>query len=232
MTMQHQIHPDDERLAALAGADPDVAAGTELRAHVSACPQCTDVVDELTTLRSALAELPDLVPSRRLQLIPPVPEPRAARGGWMRRLASPVMAGGFALVMVGAIGTSGVLNFGAMSAGASPESEFAGQEDTGSPMAAGAPSSASFESSPQSRTSDGDSLTAEPGTTGTDYGQQTRGSDDEGASTEPIVTNTGTSRELFSTNDPRLPWLVLIGLGVGVLLAGLYLRSAAEPRAG
>ena len=46
------------------------------------------------------------------------------------------------------------------------------------------------------------------------------------------LNGTDTSRGLFSTSDPRLPWLVLIGLGVGVLLAGLYLRFSAEPRAG
>ncbi|HET6745363.1 MAG TPA: hypothetical protein VFH90_05855 [Candidatus Limnocylindria bacterium] len=222
MTMQHQIHPDDERLAALAGADPDVAADTELRAHVSACPQCTGVVDELTTLQSALAELPDLVPSRRLQLIPPVAEPRAKRSGWMRRLAAPVMAGGFALVMVGAIGTSGVLN----------AFSNAGQfQNVGDNPAVGSPLDAAGEEvSPRSLTSGGD--TGAPGSLSSEDGQQTRASDDESTPTEPIVTNTDTNREIFSNNDPRLPWLVLIGLGVGVLLAGLYLRFSAESRAG
>ena len=222
MTMQHQIHPDDERLAALAGADPDVAADTELRAHVSACPQCTELVKELTTLRSALAELPDLVPSRRLRLIPPVAEPRAARGGWMRRLAAPVMAGGFALVMVGAIGTSGVLN----------AFSNAGQfQSVGDNLAGGSPlGAAGQELSPRSLTSGGD--TGAPGSVSSEDGQVARASDDESTSTEPIVTNTNTSREIFSDSDPRLPWLVLIGLGVGVLLAGLYLRFSAEPRAG
>ena len=56
--MQHQIHPDDERLAALAGGDPDAAADAELSAHVDSCSRCSDFVDELATLRSALAELP------------------------------------------------------------------------------------------------------------------------------------------------------------------------------
>ena len=85
MTMQHRIHPDDERLAALAGGDPEVASDAALRAHVDSCDRCTDVVRELGSLRTALAELPDLVPSRPLQLLPPVAEPRAA---FPRRLAA------------------------------------------------------------------------------------------------------------------------------------------------
>jgi hypothetical protein len=37
---------------------------------------------------------------------------------------------------------------------------------------------------------------------------------------------------LFATADPRLPWLVVLGLGVGLLLAGIVLRFAQQPRAG
>jgi hypothetical protein len=225
MTMPHKIHPHDERLAALAGADPDVASDTELRAHVSACTRCTGVVDELTTLRSALAELPDLVPSRRLQLIPPVAEPRAARGGWMRRLAAPVMAAGFGLVLVGAVGTSGVLNsFSASNAGQMFQN-IGENLDERSPLGA-----AGQESSPIDRSTDGDSFVA-PGAASSDDGRQTLGSGEESSEVAPIVTD-NTSRSLFSNADPRLPWLVLTGLGVGVLLAGLYLRFSAQPRAG
>ena len=57
--MQHPIHPDDERLAALAGGDPEVTSDTALRAHVDTCGQCAGVVRELGSLRTALAELPD-----------------------------------------------------------------------------------------------------------------------------------------------------------------------------
>jgi hypothetical protein len=124
MTMQHQIHPDDERLAALAGGDADVTADAGLVAHVSACDRCGRMVAELSELRSALAELPDLVPSRPLQLVPPAPEPRPARsGGWLRRLAGPMVAAGAGLVLVGAIGTSGItsnLNVGLGGAAAAP----------------------------------------------------------------------------------------------------------------
>ncbi len=36
----------------------------------------------------------------------------------------------------------------------------------------------------------------------------------------------------FAAADPRLPWLVVLGLGVGLLMAGIYLRFAQQPRAG
>jgi hypothetical protein len=110
MTMQHQIHPDDERLAALAGGDADVTADAGLRAHVAACDRCGPMVAELRQLQSALGELPDLVPSRRIQLVPPVPVVEERSGGWLRRLAGPMLASGVAMVLVGMIGTSGVLS--------------------------------------------------------------------------------------------------------------------------
>src|ERR687891_679999 len=61
------VLPDPEEGAAEL---PDIVADADLRAHVSACDRCRDVLDDLATLRAALAELPDLLPSRRLQLIP------------------------------------------------------------------------------------------------------------------------------------------------------------------
>ncbi|HEX6655325.1 MAG TPA: hypothetical protein VF153_03845 [Candidatus Limnocylindria bacterium] len=130
MTMQ-QIHPDDERLAALAGGDPHVPADAGLRAHVSACDRCGPMVAELQQLRTALADLPDLVPSRPLQLIPPVPAAaERASGGWLRRLAAPMMAAGVLLVIVASVGGSGALNgvsvgLGGAAAAPSAASSFA-----------------------------------------------------------------------------------------------------------
>ena len=63
-------HPHDERLAAYADADIDARADASLVAHISACLRCTGVLDELGALRSALAELPDIAPSRPLRLVP------------------------------------------------------------------------------------------------------------------------------------------------------------------
>jgi hypothetical protein len=117
MTMQHQIHPDDERLAALAGGDADATADAGLRAHVAACGRCGPMVADLEQLRAALAELPDIVPSRRLQLVPPVPVERQRAGGWLRRIAAPMMAAGVVLVAAATVGGSGVLSSMSLSAG-------------------------------------------------------------------------------------------------------------------
>lgn len=103
MTMQFP-HPDDERLSALAEHDPEAVADGRLRAHVSTCDRCSTLASELTALRSALADLPDLRPSRPLRLIPPVPEPRRA-GGFARRLFAPAFAAGLLLSVAGAIGS-------------------------------------------------------------------------------------------------------------------------------
>ena len=77
-------HPNDERLSALASRETDATADATLTAHVSTCPRCTDLVTELGALRAALADLPDLAPSRPLLLLPPV---EAAPAGPGRSLA-------------------------------------------------------------------------------------------------------------------------------------------------
>ncbi len=62
-------------------------------------------------LRSALAELPDLAPSRPLQLVPPV-SAQAAPAGWrvaFRRAFAPVAIAGVVLLVVGGIGATGSL---------------------------------------------------------------------------------------------------------------------------
>jgi hypothetical protein len=111
MTMSSAFHPDDERLAALAGGDPDAQADRALREHVSACMRCGSAVQELGMLRAALGELPDLVPSRPLRLLPPIPEPMAARRTrWLRRLMAPVAAAGLVVALIGGAGTAGVFN--------------------------------------------------------------------------------------------------------------------------
>ena len=231
MEMQHQIHPDDERLAALAGGDPEVVADAQLRAHVSGCSRCSDLVKELTTMRSARAELPDLVPSRRLQLIPPVAEPRtAASSGWLRRLAAPIMAAGFGLVLVGAVGTSGLLNMSLGSASASAAEAIT--QDFGSSMsveAGGEPGSEANSSEPRSLS--GDMTSEEPRERSSAEAPKATDEDDS-AEVTGGSRDSGAGSGLFSTSDPRLPWLVVIGFGVGLLLAGVYLRFSAQPRVG
>jgi hypothetical protein len=118
MTMLHPAHPDDERLAALAGDDPEAAGDAGLAGHVAGCERCTDLAAELRSLRASLADLPDLRPSRPIQLLPPVPAAPSADGtfGWLRRLAAPAMVAGAGLALVGAVGFGGTV-LGGMAAG-------------------------------------------------------------------------------------------------------------------
>lgn len=129
MTMhEFDHHPSDEILAALAGDDAEARADLELAAHVGSCERCRDLVAEMASLRAALSDLPDIAPSRPLQLVPPVPEP-ALRRGWLttlRGLAAPAMLAGAGLVLVGAVGLGGVVA-GSMAGGAL---QPAMQEDT------------------------------------------------------------------------------------------------------
>jgi hypothetical protein len=116
--MPHSNHPDDVRLATFAGADPEALSDRELATHIDSCERCRPIVDELRVLRSALAELPDLPPSRPLRFLPPVEEPRP-RLGWtdlVRRLTAPAMGLAVLLILVGAVGSAG--NAGLFSAGA------------------------------------------------------------------------------------------------------------------
>ena len=201
--MQHDNHPRDERLAALAGGDPEVADDQALRAHVSSCDRCTALVDELATLRAALAELPDLAPSRRLQLVPPVPEPTPAGGGplrWLRTLAAPAMLAGAGLALVGGIGLGGTVLGGAAS-GAYPEMLSADGDD-------------------RAAVQDPDSA---PDATPASEGLGPP-AEDERAGAD------GFSR--FTDPSTPAPWLVLVGAGVALLVTGLVFRFAICPRAG
>lgn len=120
--MNASLHPDDERLAAFADAadgyrDPLVAA------HVASCDRCRALVTDLRSLAVALPGLPDVGPSRPLQLIPPVPaETRApgVAGGWLRvlrPLVAPAYALGVILLVVGFVSQGG-LPLGATAGGA------------------------------------------------------------------------------------------------------------------
>lgn len=118
-----QQHPDDEQLAALVDGETPGA----VREHVDGCARCAAVVDDLSALRAALVELPDLAPSRPLRLLPPVDEPpRSWLGIAARRLFAPALVGGLALGVVGGAGSLSMLG-GMMGAGgaAAPQREVA-----------------------------------------------------------------------------------------------------------
>jgi hypothetical protein len=226
MTMKPDHHPDEERLAAFAGGEPDV----ELRLHIRDCAQCQSIVDELTMLRAALAELPDLAPSRPLRLLPEVParQPAAAErlAGWTRRAFAPLLAAGFGLAIVGSLGTVGsTFNMG--SAGAAPAGAFYGNA-----AASGAP--AGITSAPG----------VEPGASGggaeAAAGRSSSPSAADSASSSPETASSATSspepaRAVFETppaSPPRPLWPMVLFAGVALIIATLLLRWIVQPRAG
>jgi hypothetical protein len=224
MTMQSLPHPDDELLAAYAGGDPDVVGDAPLVAHLSACDRCRPVVDELSLLRTALGELPDLAPSRPLRLIPPVSTPvtPVARRSWLRRLTAPAMAAGAGLFLVGALGL-GV--FGGMSSAFSNlgENLKGGANDQGG-LPAAAPSSG----------------VAIPGDTSTGY-LSSRGPRSVASPTPPLPTPiaprpsaedaAGRTHDLGG-GSPDQPWLTLLIAGIGLFGISAGLRFSISPRAG
>jgi len=214
MTMQSTPHPDDELLAAFAGADPDAFDDRALVDHLASCDRCAGVVDDLTSLRSALAELPDLAPSRPLQLLPPVPPP-AERGafGWLRRLVAPIIVTGAGLLLVGSVGTAGLLGRISLfsAAGASPGQETSATDSAYGPVANPAASSGSKGT--------GSGVVAVPSGPPTDRSNDSTG---KGTGTPPQAGPTA----------PAAPWNVLLIAGAGLVLAGVLLRYTLEPRAG
>jgi hypothetical protein len=223
MTMHNASHPDDERLAAYAGADRDALSDRELVAHVAACDRCRPVVHDLMLLRDALAILPDLAPSRPLRLIPPVPAPAAPRVGpleWLRRLAAPAMAAGAGLVLIGAVGASGVVTeLGAKDASRNLPQEAGASNGahvpapgvgTPSPAAGAVSSGLDFLSSGKPR-----GETPAAATSPSPRPTETQGS--------PVRLNTGSGDQ---------PWLTLLVAGFALFGISAVLRYSLSPRAG
>ena len=230
MTMPHP-HPDDERLAAYAGGDPDVLGDASLVAHVTACDRCGPLVDELALLRGALAELPDLAPSRPLRLIPPVPAPAAPAGfgSWLRRLTAPAMAAGAALILVGAVGvgaTSGVGSFFSGAASGIFQNVGDNLQGAGAPEVEATASDSAY--APGGKGSPAPSAHA------------TRGSTDSAGSSEPpglrpsAEASPGGRDETEPLNmaSDEQPWLTLLIAGTGVFVISTALRLSLSPRAG
>ena len=227
MTMHHSTHPDDERLAAFASADREAVSDRELATHVDTCDRCRPIVEELTIMRSALALLPDVAPSRPLRLIPPVAEPAVRPVGafaWIRRLAGPAMAAGAGLVLIGAVGASGITGqFAALSskdAGGSP----AQHESNPSDMAGRPPTVAS--GSPK----------AVPGTAtggGTDYGVSSPPRNvDSGGSPSPAASQREGAYRPVDHSSGSQPWLTFLVAGFGLFGISAILRYSLTPRAG
>ncbi len=219
-------HPDDERLSALASRDEDAIADAALTAHVSTCDRCTDLVTELGALRASLAELPDLAPSRPLQLLPPVDAPATSgAAAWVRRLFAPAITAGAALAMVGLIGTAGPLVGGMASSGAS-------FQDAGENMDGGAEA---VSSEAQVLTSSEDAFVegeapAAAGSGGDDDGE----TDQSRTNEEPEPSSAASPQQELFAQQPaeRSPWPMVLFTGVALIVGAVLLRWILVPRAG
>jgi len=233
MTMMSRAHPDPERLAALAGPDPDALADRELTEHVAACAECEREVRDLSSLRAALAELPDLAPSRPLQLVPPVATP-AAQAGWrvaFRRAFAPVAVAGMVLLVVGGIGATGSLGpadaqrlipLSVLSA-ARPAAEEAPTEPEVTSTDRGAAPAATV---PADRGEVG-ALAPTPDA----EGGAAAGEDDPDASLGEETPASAPGDDLMADTTVTSGWILLAMVGLGLLVMAFVLRLAAPKAA-
>lgn len=215
-------HPADERLAAFADRDPE-ATEPAIAEHVASCARCTGTVDELMGLQTALAAMPDIAPSRPLQLVPPVEDlsPAADRAGsWVRRLFGPILVTGAAVALVGAVGTTAPILDDMASGAGSGQGDSAWLEST----AAGAPADGGgaelVEPAASAARDSAASAEADPLVAGEDGGTdfQESGSDE------------GTIASRLATE--RSPWPMVLFAGIALIIGALLLRWVLVPRAG
>jgi anti-sigma factor RsiW len=224
MTMQNSPHPDDERLAAYAGADSDALADSSLASHITACDRCRPLVDELSLLRSALADLPDLAPSRPLRLIPPVwdaASPAAGPRSWLRRLTAPAMAAGAALVLVGAVGvgTSGLTDLLGKAASIGAAQEATASDREVAPVS-GADSASLTPSDMRATIGSPSSVAPQTMSSGTP------------ASPKPSADDAGRTNYETNNSSADQPWLTLLIAGVGLFGISTALRFSLSRGAG
>jgi hypothetical protein len=216
-------HPDEERLSALASHDTDATADRSLTDHVGSCARCTDLVDDLVALRASLAALPDLAPSRPLQIVPAAEGGSQAgdrAGGWARRLFAPVLVAGGTLAFVGLVGTA-LPAFGGMAAsGAAPLSGGGAQ-----PAASVAEQAA------------GGGTEAQPSQ---DTTRGLSGDASAPAGEEPVASATanffgaqdGSEKSDVTANVERSIFPMLLFAGIALLIGAFLMRWILAPRAG
>lgn len=234
-------HPSDERLSALAGADPDALADRPMRDHVASCTRCRELTEELSVLRSALAELPDLAPPTGFRAW--VPQPRAVeapRHGFrerfletLRRATAPAMLAGASLAIVGAVGVSGLLG---------------GAGETGTQLAAPeAPEAAEFDAAAETA---GAGAGGGEDTAGDESVGAGEGAAEEAASPELLAQSPAAPEEvareeaaesqtvpleggdeLTSSIRDRGPWLIVLTGGALLLVLALVARRLLRPEA-
>ena len=216
--MLNHDHPDDERLSALAAGDTEATDDATLRAHVTSCDRCAGAVSELTVLRGALADLPDIAPHRPLRILPPVEAdaPGAADrlGQWARRLFAPALTAGAALAMVGVVGTAlptlgGQAAGGADSAPSERTAPFEADASAGTELEAPFP-------------------TEDAASGGAGEDATTLGVDDESVE-EDVARDTDQADALFAE---RSPWPMVLFAGIALMIGAALLRWILAPRAG
>ena len=231
--MQHPNHPEDERLAALAASEPDALTDASLVTHVSGCARCAPMVQDLRTLQSALAGLPDIPPSRPLRFLPAVPEPGSHRTRWLGLLhgiTGPAMAVAILLIVVGSFGTALSSGVGFMgSGGAAPAAESQSRADAQASAAAPAPATSQS----------GKGQTAQPGSSASPIPAFVGRS--AGATAAPSATPANNDRlQAYSSNtspggtgegEPaRPPFGWMLGFGVVLLAAAFVARGYVRRR--
>jgi hypothetical protein len=239
-------HPDDERLSALASRDSDATADATLAAHVSSCIRCTGLVSELGALRLALADLPDLAPSRPLQLVPPVEADHAVDrvGGWARRFFAPVLVSGAALVLVGVVGTAGPAFSGMASSGQAGATPYEAAVASSAQREYGAPAPAASQPAAQENAGASDMAAAPGAAAGGDASgsARARASDevntfesDGGLAAVDAPGSDESDREETSSAQTdleasRSPWPMVLFAGVALIVAALLMRWILAPR--
>jgi len=236
MTMPNDSHPRDERLAAYADREADALRDRALTEHLAGCARCRLVLEDLAALRSALAELPDLAPSRPLRLIPPVPAPAsrdAGRVGWLRRLTAPVFAVGTGLVLVGAVGASGAFTgfYQAASVDAPEANSSADLRATDAPPAAQA-SDIEYAGGSAAQEPLASARVATDGSTG----RSPDASPDDligAAESPPGKSGDPVTAAHDSESVTAFPgFLALLLVGIGLIVVAAVMRFALQPRAG
>lgn len=206
--LNHDHHPDDETLAAIAAGEADA---TGVAAHLDACATCSTLVADLRAIRTSLAELPDLVPSRPLRYLPDAPSSDRP-AGWARRIFGPIMAGGAALALVGMIGTT-----------APALSGLAGQ-------AASAPLGDSATDQEVVASSDAEMAPGMGGVTN-EYGEDREVATAQPGSLDSAGERPTDDREALTAPAERSPWPMVLFTGVALMIAAALLRWILAPRA-
>jgi hypothetical protein len=240
--MMNTNHPDDELLAAFAGADPDATGDPALSEHLASCDRCTTTVADLRSLSNALGALPDLAPHRPLRFLPPVDEPRPTfadrLGGVVRGIFAPALTAGAALVLVGAVGTFGP-SMEALSGGGDAAAPQEGAAMEAAESAAAAPGGEAAEdqgratATAEERGAVGhDGADASSGATPLTLGeaqQSEAAPDDDLDAFAPTSEDGGAGDAGLSTERPIWPMLLFAGVALIVLM--VMLRWILAPRA-